>query len=331
MKFPRRIKQHKSESDSFAILLYKLKGLGIFRNVTSNDYGIDLELEFVENEMVFGNYIKIQVKSTQKVKIRKKDGVPTFGGIKQSTLCYWTELSYKTHVLVYCVDLATEKIYLTAPIFWQATSLLDESNKKKTIEFVPIPKDANELLVPFLTKVWATSPRISDIIHMHKLSLRNLKDFLDLYADCFHLDPWTEIEKPEVFQSFLDACRILLWAEDLQDYENDKLALNVEDFNSKYSFQYWVKKTGEWAFDEIHYLAIQNLLKFLYPRFIEKLSSLKNKVLKAKNYWRNKDKYYLKLVYDVEIISELNHENIWDWAENYHQEKKYDFYSFLND
>lgn len=29
MDFPKRIKQHKSQSDSFAILLYKLKDLGI--------------------------------------------------------------------------------------------------------------------------------------------------------------------------------------------------------------------------------------------------------------------------------------------------------------
>jgi hypothetical protein len=38
MDLPKRIKQHKAESDSYAILLYKLKDLGIFRNVTSSDY-----------------------------------------------------------------------------------------------------------------------------------------------------------------------------------------------------------------------------------------------------------------------------------------------------
>ena len=45
MDFPKCIKQHKNESDSIAILLYKFRDLGIFRNFTERDYGIDSELE----------------------------------------------------------------------------------------------------------------------------------------------------------------------------------------------------------------------------------------------------------------------------------------------
>ena len=52
MNFPKQIQQHKNESDSFAIILYKLRELGIFRNVTSQDYGIDFEIEVVEEERV---------------------------------------------------------------------------------------------------------------------------------------------------------------------------------------------------------------------------------------------------------------------------------------
>ena len=45
MDFPRRIVQHKNESDSFAIILYRLRNIGIFRNMTEHDYSIDFEIE----------------------------------------------------------------------------------------------------------------------------------------------------------------------------------------------------------------------------------------------------------------------------------------------
>ena len=134
MDFPKRIKQHKAQSDSFAILLYRLKDVGIFRNVTENDYGIDFEIEIVHNDRMIGSYIKAQVKAAEKIK-KLKDGTAFIGGIKQSTLLYWAELSYRSHVVVFAVDLKTELIYLTNSIFWQATSLLDATTKTKSVKF----------------------------------------------------------------------------------------------------------------------------------------------------------------------------------------------------
>jgi hypothetical protein len=99
MELPERAKQHKAESDSYAILLYKLRHIGIFRNMTENDYWIDFEIELVQGSLVTGNYFKAQVKSAQEVLVRKSDGIPTIGGIKQSTLNYWCELSMRTHVI----------------------------------------------------------------------------------------------------------------------------------------------------------------------------------------------------------------------------------------
>ncbi|WP_194573730.1 DUF4365 domain-containing protein, partial [Vibrio anguillarum] len=88
MDLPNQIKQHKAESDSYAILLYHLRDVGIFRNVAENDYGIDFEIEFVEDGRVVGNYIKAQVKASENLVIRNSDSVPTISGIKQSTLNY---------------------------------------------------------------------------------------------------------------------------------------------------------------------------------------------------------------------------------------------------
>ncbi|NTW64680.1 MAG: DUF4365 domain-containing protein [Chlorobiaceae bacterium] len=186
MDFPKRIKQHKAQSDSFAILLYKLKDLGVFRNVTENDYGIDFEIEIVHNEKLIGRYLKAQVKSAEDISVRK-DGIPTVGGIKQSTLLYWTELSYRSHVVVFAVDLTTEKIYLTKSIFWQATSLIDSSDKTKSIEFLPAidiselndnikKKEKTENLISsLLVKKVAFDSGITDIIYAHKTLLRNIK------------------------------------------------------------------------------------------------------------------------------------------------------------
>jgi len=134
MNLPRYVIQKQHESESFAILLYKLRNVGIFRNLTENDFGIDFEIETVRNGQVTGKYLKVQVKSSKNITTRKSDNVPTVSNIKQSTLCYWAELSFNTNVLVFLVDIKTENIYLTNPIFWQATALVDKSDSTKTIQ-----------------------------------------------------------------------------------------------------------------------------------------------------------------------------------------------------
>src|SRR5689334_4807920 len=105
LKFPKQAAQLKAESESYAILLYHLRRIGIFRNLTDNDYGIDFEIEVVDAGSVTGRYFKAQVKAADKIQIRKRDNVPTVGGIKESTLNYWCALSRKTHVIAYAVDL----------------------------------------------------------------------------------------------------------------------------------------------------------------------------------------------------------------------------------
>ncbi len=105
--------------------------LAFFRNVTENDYGIDFEIEFVEDGRVVGNYIKAQVKASENLVIRNSDSVPTISGIKQSTLNYWAQLSFKSHVVAYAVDLKTENIYISKPLFWDVISKIDRSNSTK--------------------------------------------------------------------------------------------------------------------------------------------------------------------------------------------------------
>ncbi len=318
MDFPKRIKQHKSQSDSFAILLYKLKDLGIFRSATENDYGIDFEIEIVIKDRVIGRYLKAQVKSAEELNIRN-DKVPTVGGIKQTTLAYWTELSYRTHVVVFAVDLTTEKIYFTKSIFWQATKLLDGSEKTKTIEFMPaidlseitdektkedqkkIEKTENFISTLLIQKI-AFQSSIVDIIYAHKTILRNIHSVFELYTDTWHYDAWTEVQSLDVFKTFLECSKILI--SDLP-----KSDLTEEDQKNLFNFEYWARVT-DWSGDDVSNEVAKKPLKLLLPLVLDKIQTYSSLVINGAYYWIHKDMPYLKLAYKTTIPSVRSHEEM---------------------
>jgi hypothetical protein len=305
MNFPKRIKQHKAESDSYAILLYKLRDLGIFRNLTDNDYGIDFEIELVEDEKVTGKYLKAQVKSSDNLTIRKSDSVPTVGGIKQSTLNYWAELSHKTHVIAYVVDLKTENIYISKPLFWQIIKLIDDSNKTKTIEFVP-RSDKHHAIIPLLlTKLYACSPSLMDEIYSHKMSLKYLKQFFDLYADVFHYDVHMPVNELDIFETFLEVSKVLLWPS-----RNKYNGLTEEEKKNIYSFSYWKSVTENTGGEDVTNYVAQKPLKTLMPHLLKMLETYEKRVFDSKYYWKHKSPTYLKLVYDFPIPKISGHEEI---------------------
>ncbi len=326
MKFPNRIKQHKAESDSYAILLYKLRKVGIFRNLTDNDYGIDFEIEIVRDDQVTGKYLKAQVKSSEKLKIRKKDKVPTVGGIKQSTLHYWAELSFKANVLAYAVDLETENIYVTRPLFWQATKLIDASEKTKTIEFLPVDKYHSEI-AGGLTYAYGLAPTVSDIIHSHKSALKSIEEIIEFYVGIFHYDIHLPTDSPDTFGLFLELCKTLL-----HEGEVDKSSLPEQDQKGLLIYEHWAQK-GELVFDEIPNYILQEPMKLLMPLFIKSLKKYSNLVLAAKYYWKYKNHNYLRIVYENEIPTDLDtHDKILEWGYGIRldgRSKTRDFYSYL--
>ncbi|MCW3481042.1 DUF4365 domain-containing protein [Neisseriaceae bacterium JH1-16] len=319
MQLPTRIRQHKAESDSYAILLYKLRNIGIFRNVTESDYGIDFEVEIVHGTNVTGTYFKAQVKSSENLKVRKKDGVPVVGGIKESTLYYWTELSYKSHVIAFAVDLKSEEIYVSRPLFWQATTLINGDKKSKSIEFLP-PVGASEdqkvrdIMPGVLALAFALSPSIPDIIYSHKLALRYFGQFLSLYVDVFHYDVHCEIHDIDAFKTLLDACRVLL-----AEASEDDFDLGNHDKRFRYSFDYWVKNSGEWATDEVTNFSAQTPVRVLIPLLVRKLKKLRTIVFSGKYYWAYKDPTYLRLVYETKLPSDSTEETLRDWGYNFEQ------------
>jgi hypothetical protein len=311
MKLPTRTKQKKSETESLAIVNYKLGDLGIFRGQTENDYGIDLDLELVQGDQVTGRAIKIQVKSAEELKLRK-DGTPSVGGIKQSTLRYWCELSFRTSVVAYAVDLATQKIYVTINLFWQASAKIDGGGSSKSIEFLPEGPD-NIALAKYATAVQAFQPTIAEVVAAHSMALRRLKQFLMLLADTFHYDAGSPLHEPDDFRDLLQVCGVLLWN------DGDKLWSDRNERKRWMRYDYWERKSEKDGWDGISYFAAQPILATLLPALIRILCVNKKRVLAGKFYWSHRDPQYLALVYETTIPDVDDKDGLIKWAYEYDQ------------
>lgn len=310
MDFPKRTKQQRSEAHSYAVLLYKMRNLGIFRNLTENDYGIDFELELINDEQVTARIVKIQVKSAEDLKLRS-DKTPSVGGIKQSTLNYWCELSYRTNVIAYAVDLKTETIYVSRNLFWQATKAIDGGGSSKSITFMPAGTDG-DLTAKAATLMWALAPNAADHVYAHTLALRRLKDFLELLGDAFQYDAGTEIQSLP-FRDLLEAARILLWNQDRELWP-DKL-----DRKQWYNYDYWVAKSNADNWDGLSCHAAQPILSTVVPALVKALRRYRDIVLAGKYYWAHRNPQFLKLVYDTVLPSDDEREALVAWGDDYEQ------------
>lgn len=311
LPLPTRIPQKKSEAESFAIINFKLGDLGIFRGQTENDYGIDVDLELENQGAVTGRSVKIQVKSSVDLKLRK-DGTPAVGGIKQSTLNYWCQIAFRTNVIAYAVDLATHKIYVSGDLFWQATRLIDGGQSTKSIAFLPEGED-NVAMAKVLTIVQAFQPTVNEVIAAHTLALRRLKPFLTLLADAFHYDAGSELHEPDDFRDLLQACKVLLWD------KGEKLWPEKRDQRGWQSYDYWKAKSEGDGWDGVSYLAAQPILTTLVPALIRALGSLKARVIAGRFFWAHQDSSYLALVYETTIPDVTDKDALIDWSYEYDQ------------
>jgi hypothetical protein len=334
MSLPQRISQHKSESDSFAILHYKLKNLGIFRNFTQNDYGIDLEVELLENDNVIGKYFKVQVKSSVDL-THRQDGILTTTGIKQSTLNYWAELSFHSPIIAFAVDVNSEDIYITKPLFWQALSLINNSGKTKTIEYYDknkTPRNTNEL-INLITK-FATQPSIHEQVFAHKQFLDSFERILESYDDCVYSDIGSDITVGSgAFKTFIHASKVLLHEEIFEPHKELEKLSEFYQTNSNFhrlrDFDKWDIKN---IFDFQHYLNISNhcepdinckdaLMAFnvIFPKIGNKLNELRNIILKSEDYWKRRDSEYLDLVSKTELPNDFTFTEL----ESYYKKNQY--------
>ncbi|WP_443749486.1 DUF4365 domain-containing protein [Asticcacaulis solisilvae] len=308
MDLPKRTRQQKSEAHSYAILLYKLRDLGIFRNLTGNDYGIDFELELVSNDRVTARGVKIQVKSAENLRLRKDD-TPSVGGVKQSTLRYWCELSFRTNVIAYAVDLESETIYITWELFWQAAAKIDGTDSSKSIEFMPAAK-SNDAKVKATTILSSLAPNMADHVYAHTLALRRMKDFLAMLGDAYQYDAGTEIDRTS-FHDLLEACRILLWG------TGNALWKDKDDQVNWMRFAYWEDKSTAQDWDGIVCHTAKPILATLLPALIEALKRRQKQVLAAKYYFSHRNSQFLELVYETLLPNAVDVDSLIQWGNKY--------------
>jgi hypothetical protein len=308
MKLPTRTEQQAAEARSLSILKYKFDTLGIFRDQRENDFGIDVDFEWVAGGHVSGRYVKIQVKSSKRLRLRK-DGTPSVGGIKQSTLAYWCQIALRTSVMAIAVDLKTEKVYATLDLFWQASRQIDGSETSKSITFVAADPD-DVSIAALLLAAHVSQPSITEIVTAHTTVLRRLRDFLGLLTDSYHYDAGTPLEL-DCFRDVIDACKVLLW------FSGRELFKNAADQRGWNRSQYWIEKSESDNWDGLSCYAARHPLSVLLPALVDELRRLRRRVLAGKYYWSHRNPDYLELVYEKEMPEQADREALIDWSYHY--------------
>jgi hypothetical protein len=291
IEYPKRTVQYQHEYESMAILLYHLRKKGIIRSFRETDYGIDLEYEFVHGNAVRGKSIKIQLKSSSDLKITK-DGSPRIYKIKQSTLNYWAEISYRTNVILVAVDLSSERIYCSPPLFWDIIKKIDTSKKRKSISIIGNDKITNEIICGLIDS-FALAPTVNETILNQKIALQYLDEILQFcYEVTFH-DQFLEVECNLPLKNILDICSILLWDVNVRSLFKDYKT--PENWNT-ISFFYENSKDGT-----LKYCFVYEPLEILINLLFKKLIKLRNSVLDSFIYWIVNDKDYLEMIYRYDI------------------------------
>lgn len=303
MSFPKRIQQHKNEDHSFAIIENKLQEIGVFRNQTIHDYGIDFEIEIEVDGRMEGHSLKIQVKSSDDLTIRN-DGHATVGGIKQSTLNYWAEISFNQPVVGMAVDLdGNENIYVSDLLFWQIVQKIEPSGDiekrddkghivpppTKTIDFGS-SCDNKENMDKLRRYAYGFSLR--DFLNAHEWILLNLKDIFKMYEDAMTCDQYMPIYEPKLFKMFLQQVKAFI-------YYDIGLKEKGEKLDMVFDYQFYVHRSNG---DEPYNIEVaQGMKAILTQMMLPLLQKYRNQVYNSSYYWINKDLDYLKLVFDTDF------------------------------
>lgn len=290
-EFPKRTVQHKNEYESMAVLTYYLRKKGILRSFKEEDYGIDLEYELVQNNYVTGKSVKIQLKSSNNLYFAK-DGTPIIYNIKQSTLNYWAEISYRTNVILVTVDLSNERIFCSNPLFWNSIKNIEPTNNNKHISLINNEQITNEITCT-LIEIFSLAPVAHEIILNQKITLQYLEEILQFcYEITFH-DRHLIVEDTSIFENILEICSTLLWDINVGSYFSG--FKNPTQWN-KISFFIENSKEGN-----LRYLYLYEPLEILIKLILGKLVELRTLVLDSFPYWIVRNREYFEFVYQFDV------------------------------
>ena len=294
---PLRPKQHVSESTSIKVVERSLPKEWILRTQRENDYGIDCEIELVMPDgQVTGRFLKAQIKGKDTVSF-DDEGRAYVGGIKQSTLRYWIEISRSAPVIAILTSNSEERVFFV-PTFWQATRLLDGADSEKRLCFqreLELTKQHGDVL--FLL-MFFRSPH--EQIKSHKLLLGKLPRYLYEYLDLCHYDPWMINFDVTLFKEFLEHGQTL------------RKPLSHEE-REVFDYYYWVQTSEKHWNDSIMNAvaseAYNKVLSILLPIFKE----FREHVIGAAAYWKSTDPEYYDLVEAAKIPDSLDPDFLYRW------------------
>lgn len=287
MDFPKRIQQHKNESDSFAIIQYKLKDIGIIRAMTDHDYGIDFEIEVVNGTSVQGKTIKVQLKSSDDLNVRQSDGKATVGGIKQSTFNYWASLSYSVPVIGMAVDLSSEDIYVSEPLFFQSITSIkgNGDNSTGTIDFQPF--HYTEDIIKYLHSI-VDSYDLRGGFYALRWIVGNFRKIMDFYYNAEGCDFFLEIDEPEELQTILENSNNLL----MLSLTSGLIKSDNVNFDT-FKYSYYAKMNDGYT---PSYQSVIDGFKQMLPTLVIILRIIKEKMENSFYYWLNNDLDLLNIV-----------------------------------
>jgi hypothetical protein len=107
MKLPQRTKQHKINTKGLALVTQLMADDWIIRNQVEEDYGIDLEIEFVKQGQVTGGIAKVQLKFTETSPYLSSDETAIY--LPESTANYYLALDLPLYLFL--ADLKERTVY----------------------------------------------------------------------------------------------------------------------------------------------------------------------------------------------------------------------------
>jgi hypothetical protein len=296
-RMPLRPKQHVSEDTSMKIVKRGLPKEWILRSQQENDYGIDCEIELVmPNGEITGRFVKAQIKGRDAVSFDDK-GHAYVGGIKQSTLRYWIEISKAAPVIAILTSNSEERVFFM-PTFWQATRLLDGTDAEKKLYFwheLELTKKHGDSL--FFT-MFFNAPH--EQIRAHKLLLIRLNSFLYEYLDIRNYDPWTINLNVPLFRELLENGRI--FCEPLSNEQGEY-----------FDYDHWKEVSEKNWNDSIMNAVASEAYQKVLALIFSQMTKFKTRVLDAATYWKEEDPNYYYLVRAGKIPESLEPDILYEW------------------
>ena len=335
MELPNIARTKQEEKESFRIIEEALgKDFILRKQNESDDYGIDAEIELIHDGYATGKIIKIQVKSSLDLEIRKKDSVPTVSGIKQSTLNYWIATSDYAHVVIFAVDLTHKDIYITYPIFLQATQLIDGSTQTKTIEF-----QKRKLFAPELGKVlrlFLLFPHPKEELKQYQQLQRDIKRYINLWGEIHWYDLQCQFDW-ETMESFVELFETTLFME--RFLCKGKPPKYLLDKKTPVGDLIWTKSFWKSLQDSDYpNLFAREPFSYLISILLERMNSYRDNVLSARFYWARNNRAFLRSVFQMPFFYEIPKErkaiiDFWEKSEEFFDTAKTkgdeDFYSYI--